>query len=286
MSSMLKIALFVCITFSFSKGAEDDDIIINVRITEGGIERIFKNASNHTLTTFNDPFEQASGITLVCLSSPRRFKYALGEIAEYTEPIRHDLNIKSNITHTNFVAWGQLYPWFSSFQNNEYAQLECRVLHPVADHVVHSTPFYLGFPDEQGNIKPPVVNSQKKEIETILAFIYDHTNNNLGLGFLLFNGGTNNIAINATLINDNRLIVTSPSIAYSNEIFTASATATNLVIEAGKVGEWRLPWSSVFTQLPPTDQALLREAGDVDLVWKAGNFTSPVLPLNLKEATP
>ena len=283
MSNMLKIALFVCIAFSFCKDVKADDITISVRLTEKGIERIIKNESNHTLSLYKDPFTQAEGFLMAQLSSPSRSLSPLGIIAEFREPLPYDLHIESGVTHTNFVTWDRFYRGGYFKYDTEYTKIICSVLPAILNSVVHSAPFYLGFPSEQGQIRPPVVNPVKKDPETILAFIYDHTNNNLELGFLLFNGSTNNVALNAPLINDNRLIVTVPSIAYSNEIFTASTTATNLVVEAGKVGEWRLPWPSVFEQLPLADQALLREAGDVDLVWKAGSFISPVLPLNLKE---
>jgi hypothetical protein len=78
--------------------------------------------------------------------------------------------------------------------------------------------------------------------------------------------------------------VTAPAIGYTNELFIAGQPSESIAIEAGKVGEWRIPWQTIHDLIPAAELATIKAAGgDLDLVWKVGNFQSGPLTISLAE---
>ena len=106
--------------------------------------------------------------------------------------------------------------------------------------------------------------------------------NDSDVGFLVMNGSNTAVTVGQPLFNDSRLVVHSPKIGYSNEVFAVDSSATNATVAARGTTEWRVPWTNLWNRLPAADRARLTEAHEVDLFWKTPAFTSDALPLWLE----
>ena len=102
------------------------------------------------------------------------------------------------------------------------------------------------------------------------------------IGFFVMNGSNTAVTVGQPLFNDSRLVVHSPKIGYSNEVFAVDSSATNATVAARGTTEWRVPWTNLWNRLPAADRALLTEAHEVDLYWRTPAFTSDALPLWLE----
>lgn len=141
----------------------------------------------------------------------------------------------------------------------------------------------VAFSDADGIIASPVVDPRNPDAKPILAFIF-HDNRPYELGFLFLNGSRQDIGVEKPLTKESRIIVSSPAIGYTRELFIAASASERIVVEAGKVGEWRLPWQTVLNLIPKEDLERIKAAGgDLDLVWKVGEYQSDPLPLSLAD---
>lgn len=145
----------------------------------------------------------------------------------------------------------------------------------------------IGIAGEDGTIRMPVARSGRKSPEVFVGVVYDRTQQ-LKVGFLFVNGeGNKTIEMEGPLTHKSKVVVTSPAISYTRELFIPAAVAERVVVEAGKVGEWRLPWKTVLDLIPKEDLERIRASGgDLDLVWKVGEYSSDPLPLNLAAPPP
>lgn len=155
-----------------------------------------------------------------------------------------------------------------------YALLSWNFQHVTSQYVC------VGLVDETGGIEPPKLKAGSSAVETRVGFVH-HPDSAPDICFLLLNGTNTTVTTTEPLVNDSRLVFTAPSINYSNELYVADVSATNVLIEAGNVAEWRMPWTNVYQRISSSDRALLKVAVDVDLVWKCGTYVSGPLPVNL-----
>ena len=147
----------------------------------------------------------------------------------------------------------------------------------------NSSPVCLAFPDPDGNIAPAVVDPRDTSAKPILAFIY-HEKKPYELGFLFLNGTDADIVIEKPLTQASRIVASVPAIKYTRELVLPDAKIEKIAVEAGKVGEWRIPWQTLFELIPEEDVEKIKAAGgDLDLVWKVGEYESAPLPLSLSE---
>jgi hypothetical protein len=166
---------------------------------------------------------------------------------------------------------------------------------------LYSNPLTFAFPKPNGSIARPVVESGfgnrpvvesgklisrpigKSHGQVVLAFVFNHNNTN-ELGFLFLNGSNETVNVEKPLTQASRIIATAPAIEYTKELFIAGQPSQNIAIEAGKVGEWRIPWKTIRDLIPEADLNAIKAAGgDLNLVWKVGNFQSDPLPISLAE---
>jgi hypothetical protein len=148
-----------------------------------------------------------------------------------------------------------------------------------------SPSIHVGFVsrDSKNKIASPVVDPSDPTAKPILAFIFNENQTN-ELGFLFLNGSNEAVTVEKPLTQASRIVATSPAIEYTKELFIAGQPSENIAIEAGKVGEWRIPWQTIRDLIPEADLAAIKEGGgDLDLVWKVGDFQSDPLPLSLSD---
>jgi hypothetical protein len=165
---------------------------------------------------------------------------------------------------------------------------------------VFSNPLTFAFPKSDGSIASPVVESgfgNRSVIESgqpgirpigqphglaVLAFTFNYNNTN-ELAFLFLNGSNETVTVEKPLTQASQIVATAPAIEYTKALFIAGQPSENIAIESGNVGEWRIPWKTVYELIPEADLAKIKEAGgDLDLVWKVGNYESPPLPISLR----
>ena len=161
------------------------------------------------------------------LLDARRNKHQLGgirDISEVSEPI----TLLSGEIYLKYISAEYLYA-FTGFSEAYYN------FHWMMDNHV-SQVITIGTVISGQLLPPPVVAEKSIDVELLLAYIYNKdAPSSPELGFLVFNGTNVPVTVTQPLFNDNRLIVTVPSINYSNEIFTVSNTATNATVEAREV---------------------------------------------------
>jgi hypothetical protein len=151
---------------------------------------------------------------------------------------------------------------------------------------VHSSGIYLGYLAATGNIAPPVVDPRDPTAKPILAFVFNENQTN-ELGFVFLNGSNETVTVEKPLTQASRIVAISPAIEYTKELFIAGQPSENIAIEAGQVGEWRIPWPTIRDLIPAADLAAIKAGGgDLDLVWKVGEFESDPLPISLAEPEP
>jgi hypothetical protein len=165
-----------------------------------------------------------------------------------------------------YNLWGwEVIPWQNNIKGSG-SQLVC-----------------IGMSDPEGNIAPPVVDPRDPTAKPILAFVFNENQTN-GVGFLFLNGSNETVNVEKPLTQASRIIATAPAIEYTKELYIAGQPSESIAIEAGKVGEWRIPWKTIRDLIPEADLNAIKAAGgDLDLVWKVGNFQSDPLPISLAE---
>ena len=142
-------------------------------------------------------------------------------------------------------------------------------------HVAYNSP--------GAGVAPAVVASRDLTARPILAFIFSQKNNH-EMGFIFLNGTGEDVAVVRPLTQASRIIATSPAIKYTRELIIPASAPERVVVEAGKVGEWRLPWQTVLNLIPKEDLERIKAAGgDLDLVWKVGEYRSDPLPISLAD---
>ena len=139
----------------------------------------------------------------------------------------------------------------------------------------------LGFPDADGVIAKPVVGQNELIAHSFLAFIF-HENQSHEIGFLLLNGSDEVVTIDKPLTQSSCIVATAPTIGYTNELHIVGQAPERISVDPGKVGEWRIPWSTIHDLIPADDLTAIKAAGgDLDLVWRVGAYQSDPLPLSL-----
>lgn len=194
----------------------------------------------------------------------------IGEMREF-RIVEHDLIRRRDAFAGRYACWiWSVLPWRA--QSSERA--------------MRSNPIFLASPDAEGQIAPPVVDHREAAAKPVLAFIH-HEGGSHELGFLLFNGAGEGVVIEKPLTRESRIVATAPAIRYTRELFFSDMAAERVVVESDKVGEWRLPWKTVLDLIPKEDLERIRASGgDLDLVWKVGEYSSDPLPLNLAKPPP
>jgi hypothetical protein len=153
-----------------------------------------------------------------------------------------------------------------------------------AEHNVglcQSMPIHVGFTDPDGNIANPVVAADGETVEPILAYVFDKARQH-ELGFLFMNGSNEDVVIERPLTKASCILASAPAINYRRDLFAPEKAKEQVMIKSGKVGEWRLPRTTVLGLIPSADVEKIKAAGgDVDLVWKVGEYKSDPLPISL-----
>ena len=213
--------------------------------------------------------------TGICREEGRRVRARTGPLIEvspassYTKTIDMMSNIRSAyyaslIGKYHILRWS-VSPWRSNVKG------------------ASSQPVYLAVSDADGNIGSPVVDPRDPTANTKLALVFNENQPN-EMGFLFFNGTDEDVAVERPLTEASRIVAISPAIDYTRELFLADQTSEMIEIEAGQVGEWRIPWPTIRDLIPEADLATIKESGgDLDLVWKVGDFQSDPLPLSLSD---
>jgi len=146
-----------------------------------------------------------------------------------------------------------------------------------------SRPLWIAVTDPNSISSSQVHSTNDSTAKSILAFVFNENQTN-EVGFLFLNGSNETVIVEKPLAQASRIVATAPAIGYTNELFIAGQPSETVAIEAGKVGEWRIPWQTIHDLIPASDLAAIKAAGgDLDLVWKVGNFQSDPLPISLAE---
>ncbi len=146
-----------------------------------------------------------------------------------------------------------------------------------------SRPLWISVPSPNGVISSQVHCRNNTTTKPIVAFVFNENKTN-ELGFLFLNGSNETVAVEKPLTQTSRIVATAPAIDYTKELFIPGQASESIAIEPGKVGEWRFPWQTIHDMIPEDDLAAIKAAGgDLDLVWKVGEYHSDPLPLSLAE---
>jgi len=196
------------------------------------------------------------------------------------------IEVAPGATHTTVIDLRQFFldPVFRDVLRGKYNFWRWRVI-PWKSKVTanESNGICLAFPDAAGNIASPVVDPRSRVADAILAFIF-HENRPHELGFLFLNASRQDIGVEKPLAKESKIIATSPAIGYTRELFIPAVAPERVVVKAGEVGEWRIPWPKVLELIPKEDLERIKKAGgDLDLVWKVGEYESQPLPLSLAD---
>ena len=141
-----------------------------------------------------------------------------------------------------------------------------------------SLPIVMGFSREGAAISPPAFRSNWSTLSVHMAFVFNELEPN-DLAFIYLNGGNETNCLSSPLSSESSLVVTSPSIGYSNEVTSAAYASTNALVAPRMAEHWRIPWPDVWGRIPVEDRERLRKSGKIDLRWKCGDIVSDPLPL-------
>jgi hypothetical protein len=235
-------------------------------------------AVNHSQKTikFRDAdilFHNGNGFEYHQLSRAERFSSFLGALTESPdEPpslvIAPGKMYRREVGREDEGAWKREFP-------GQYVALNWYM------DSLRSPTIYVGFTDEAGKIALPVVEDKDASVRAILAFVYQDKKAP-ELSFLILNGTKTSVVMTEPLVQKSTIRASAPAIQYTRELVLPKAEAKMTKVEPGKVAEWRLPWQTVLDLIPKEDLAKIEAAGgDLDLVWKVGEFESPILPLSL-----
>jgi len=249
-----------------------------VRPSNQGLTLVYRveNKSNATIE-FRDLDHAFYYFDRIKLHESSRKKARLGKPSSFSDPM-------IRISPGNSSHWlGKAYniPLYE-FNTGAYVLLAWYIsAYPVGVRAAQY--ICLGLPDENGNMRSPVVNPSNANIEIYLGFI-DIVGRLPDVSFLFLNGSNETVNVDKPLTQASRIVATAPTIGYTNELFIAGQPSESIAIEAGKVGEWRIPWQTIHDLIPAADLAAIKAAGgDLDLVWKVGDFESEPLPISLAE---
>jgi len=224
---------------------------------------------SHAKITIRDIMLGGNGFRFVKLNDPSRRKVWLSKPTGRRDPVHV---IQPNQSHKWHLSMREVFLYDI---RGEYYLITWHPKGHPAQYVC------LGYADADGNIAPPVVDPRDPTAKPILAFIF-HEKQPHELGFLFLNGAGEDVAIGKPLTANSRIIASAPTIDYNRELVIPDATVEEAVVEPGKVGEWRLPWQTVYELIPPEDLEKIKVAGgDLDLVWKVGDYESDPLPISL-----
>ena len=127
-------------------------------------------------------------------------------------------------------------------------------------------------------LEPPHVGTAVTNAATHLAFIFNQAEPN-DVAFVYLNGDNVTNSIHSPLGLRSSLLISSPSIGYSNEVISATSVSTNALVAPRMAEHWRIPWPNIWNQVPAEHRQKLEKAGDLDLRWKCGDLVSDPLPL-------
>ena len=146
-----------------------------------------------------------------------------------------------------------------------------------------SRPLWISCTDPNGVISSHVHGPNSTTVTPILSFVFSEKQPSQ-LGFLFINGTGEDVAVEKPLTQASRIVAAAPAINYTRDLFIVDQAAEVIEIESGKVGEWRIPWQTVYELIPEEDlEKIKAAAGDLDLVWKVGEYQSDPLPLSLAD---
>ncbi len=144
-----------------------------------------------------------------------------------------------------------------------------------------SRPLWISVPDQNGIVAPPCHDQHNTTVSPIVAIVFRESKPH-ELGFFFLNDTDEDIKLEGPLTQASRIVASNPVIKYTHELYFNENTAEMATVEPGKVGEWRLPWQTVYDLIPESDIADIKAAGgDLDLVWKVGEYASSPLPISL-----
>ena len=124
----------------------------------------------------------------------------------------------------------------------------------------------------------PLVAQHETNASVHLAFVFHEFKPN-DLAFVYLNGDIVTNSIHSPLGLRSSLLISSPSIGYSNEVASATSVSTNAIVAPRMAEHWRIPWPNIWNQVPAKHRQKLEKAGDLDLRWKCGDLVSDPLPL-------
>jgi hypothetical protein len=239
-------------------------------------------------------FEDSNSVGIGALDDPSRVMHGLGAISSPVDDLYHMSVLNAGESHIYYVLKEEFVAQGDDLIVGHY--IEAYWFYGR----VYSNPLAFGFSKPDGSIITPVVDSGARRpvvesgklvirpagnppTQVVLAFIFNENQTN-ELGFLFLNGSNETVTVEKPLTQASRIVATSPAIEYTKELFIAGQPSENIAIESGKVGEWRIPWQTIRDLIPAADLAAIKEAGgDLDLVWKVGDFQSDPLPLSLSD---
>lgn len=139
---------------------------------------------------------------------------------------------------------------------------------------------WLAFPDANGHlsrIKP--FSDTLPAVNAILAL--SHTGEATSeLAFVLWNRTDKEITAVNPFTAKSRVMAVSPKIGYKRDLEMPGVKAKEVTIAPQAHKDWRLPWREAESLIPAEDRAKIKAAGgELDLVWKVGEWESTPLPL-------
>jgi hypothetical protein len=283
--SRILVMVSFCFSVSPSVLAQQqlDSLKVDLRIMPDNHAYIFRcSATNASLSDIAIPLAAGfmhddSSFIVSELNDKHRQRVSMGDHNSYAEDDFPDpLLIAANSVYNEYVQKNTFIDYGARNFIGNYVSLAWGV-------GKLSNPIVAAFSDPAGNIAPPVVDPRDPTAKPILAFVFNENQTN-ELGFVFLNGSNETVTVEKPLTQASRIVATAPAIEYTKELFIAGQPSENIAIEAGKVGEWRIPWQTIHDLIPAADLTAIKAAGgDLDLVWKVGDFQSDPLPLSLSD---
>ncbi len=148
----------------------------------------------------------------------------------------------------------------------------------------HGIEICFGLPDVNGHIPSPVINPANPDVEMYLGFIFHHPIREPDVVFLFLNGTDGAIDVENPLTQAGRITIHAPEIDYTDELHLRGDAPETVMVDAGVVREWTLPWTDILALIPEKDLARINAAGGrFDLVWQAAGRQSLKLPVVLPQ---
>ena len=285
MKSILQMLMLICVTVSYSSAEESKSRNVPLPISFRVIpydgyyflcrgtaltDKIVRLANAEIL------FSNSNSLSFALMHKNRPNMMNLGVIAADGADAIY-LQISPKQSYYRYVSQQDRNDWFDSNMNG-YMQIEW-------NYWGYAPPIYVGFPDENGNIAPPVVDRplryHTRKHQIALAFIF-HDDKPRELGFLVMNKLDEPFTAVEPLSARSRIIATAPAISYRRELFFPDKKIMEMSVPSGEVREWRLPWRSIMEMIPKEDiEKIIAAGGDLDLIWKLDDEESPILPMHI-----